>query len=242
MTLLLLGGTREARELSKRLSAEGADAVMSLAGVTRAPVLDGLTSRLGGFGGAEGFASYVSEEKITAVLDATHPFASQITDRTAQMCQDLELPYAQLLRPAWVPRRDDNWLMIDAEDDAAAHIPLASTVFLATGRQTLGRFENLKGRRVICRQIDPPDGPFPFDGGEYLIGRPPFSVPDEVALFKDLSVDWLVVKNAGGAASFTKLEAARRLGLSVLMIKRPPMPDAHRIETVDAAMDWVRSL
>ena len=114
-------------------------------------------------------------------------------------------------------------------------------MFLATGRQTLERLSGLEGRRVICRQIDPPEGPFPFPNGRYLVGRPPFSVADETKLFEELGVDWLVVKNAGGSLSRTKLDAARALGIDVAMIARPPQPDALRVETVAAAMAWVRT-
>jgi precorrin-6A/cobalt-precorrin-6A reductase len=115
-------------------------------------------------------------------------------------------------------------------------------VFLGTGRQTLVRFANLAGCRVICRQIDPPDGPFPFAGGEFLIGRPPFSVADEAALFAALGVDWLIVKNAGGAASRTKLTAARQLGIPVLMIARPEQGSWPVVHDLDAALDWVARL
>ena len=115
-------------------------------------------------------------------------------------------------------------------------------MFLATGRQTLDQFANLEGRHLICRQIDPPDSPFPFPSGEYRIGRPPFSVADEVALFRELGVDWLVVKNAGGIASRSKLDAARQLELPVAMIRRPAQPDVPKLETVDEAIAWVRDL
>ena len=136
----------------------------------------------------------------------------------------------------------DNWTAIDKEEDAAIHIQAGQTAFLGTGRQTLERFGNLKDVRIICRQIDPPSGPFPFPGGEFLVGRPPFPVADEVALFQRLKIDWLVVKNAGGARSESKLIAARQLKIPVLMIRRPPMPDADRVETVQEALAWVTNL
>ena len=141
-----------------------------------------------------------------------------------------------------MPGPGDNWTEIDREEEAAALIPSGQVVFLGTGRQTLDRFANLEGRRVICRQIDPPTAPFPFEGGEYLIGRPPFSVARERDLFAQLGVDVLVVKNAGGAASRTKLTAAADLGLPVLMIRRPPPPDAAICDTVADALDWARRL
>jgi len=240
MTLLILGGTGEARQIADRLS--GMDAVISLAGATRAPQAQALPTRIGGFGGAEGFTDYLREAQISAVLDATHPYADRITVRTARICGDLGLPYLQFLRPPWLAEAGDNWTEIAREEDAAKHILTGATVFLGTGRQTLERFANLVGCDVICRQIDPPTHDFPFAGGRFLVGRPPFSVADEVALFTKLAVDVLVVKNAGGAASRTKLTAARQLGIPVLMIARPPTGNWAVVNNVEAALAWVAAL
>jgi len=242
MTILVLGGTGEGRALAEALDRQGAPILTSLAGATReAARLPGRV-RVGGFGGAEGFRAVLRRERVRAIVDATHPFAHRISARTVAICAETGVPYLQLLRPAWTPGDGDLWHGIDTEADAAALIPETATVFLATGRQTLGRFANLPPRRVICRQIDPPDRPFPFEGGEYLIGRPPFSVEDETRLFGELGVDWLVVKNAGGDASRTKLDAARALSLPVAMLRRPSQPDATRVETVEAALAWVRTI
>jgi precorrin-6A/cobalt-precorrin-6A reductase len=240
MTLLILGGTGEARQIADQLA--GTDAVISLAGATRAPLAQGLPVRVGGFGGADGFAEYLEAASISAVLDATHPYARQITQRTADICAQKAVPYVQFLRPPWHPEDGDHWTEITREQDAAAYIKMGATVFLGTGRQTLDRFANLAGCDVICRQIDPPERAFPFAGGRFLVGRPPFSVADEVALFSRLGVDWLIVKNAGGAPSRTKLTAARQLGIPVLMIARPVQGDWPIVGGVTEALNWVSAL
>ncbi len=242
MTLLVLGGTSEAKELSYALADAKIDAMISLAGATREPVEMPLPTRHGGFGGEAGFRAFLDENQITAVLDATHPFASQITNRTARVCTVLNIPYLQLLRPAWEPEGGDDWTEIADESDAALYIHKWQTVFLGTGRNTLEKFNGLEGSRVICRLIDPPTEPFPFEGGEFLIGRPPFSVERELSLFRDLDIDWLIVKNAGGEASKPKLIAAREMGVPVLMLKRPRMPAVRRVATVPEALDWARAL
>lgn len=242
MTVLVLAGTSEGKEIATSLATLGIKAVASLAGATRSPKSLDLPTRVGGFGGEDGFLAFLNDEKITAVIDATHPFAAIITERTARICKDIGMPYLQVLRPAWSAQAGDNWTEIAREEDAAAFIPQGATVFLGTGRQTLDRFSGLEGRRVICRQIDPPTAPFPFEGGEFLIGRPPFPVAREKALFQALGVEWIVVKNAGGDASATKLTAARDLGIPVLMIARPVMPDAPRVEKVAGAVNWAQSL
>jgi len=238
MTILILSGTGEGREIAATLHQNGVSLIASLAGATRNPRNQAVPTRIGGFGGASGFETYLKEHEITAVLDATHPFAHDISQRSHRVCVALNIPYCLFARPAWVATEQDLWTSLVDETEAAAHIKPSSTVFLATGRKTLNRFENISNCRLICRQIDPPDGPFPFPNGEFLIGRPPFSVADEIALFRKLEVDWLIVKNAGGTASFSKLEAARELGLHVGMIERPDMPDARTVWTVKHAIEW----
>ena len=242
MTLLLLAGTREAQEIAQIMAQEGRDVLASLAGVTRAPVNLAVDTRRGGFGGEDGFRQELDQRRITAVLDATHPFAHRISERTARVCQEVGVPYCQLLRPAWQAEAGDRWTHVAREEDVAALVSPGQLVFLATGRQTLDRFSNLSHARIICRQIDPPEGPFPFPNGEFLVGRPPFPVAAEVDLFQSLQINWLVVKNAGGHASKTKLTAARQLGIRVAMIARPPQPEGLKATTVEDALAWVAAL
>lgn len=242
--LLLLAGTGEAARIAEALVARGAGdrVIASLAGATRAPRPLGVETRQGGFGGRAGFERFLDAAGIGAVLDATHPFAARISRRTAEVCAARGLPHAQLLRPEWTPGPGDRWLMLDDESDLAAHVPPGARVFLATGRQTLERFANMEGRYLYVRQIDPPEGDFPLREGEFIVGRPPFSVADEVALFRRLGIDWLVVKNAGGAASRSKLDAACELGLPVAMLRRPAQPEGPKLDGVAAALDWVAGL
>jgi precorrin-6A/cobalt-precorrin-6A reductase len=242
MTLLLLAGTGEARLIAAQLAARGVRAVASLAGATRQPATLALPTRSGGFGGRAGFVDYLKAENISAVLDATHPFAQRISHRTAEVCAERGLPYVQFLRPAWQAQAGDKWTFLDHEAEAAEHIAEGATVFLATGLQNLEDFANLRGRKVICRRIDPPRAAFPFANGDYLVGRPPFSVEDEIKLFQKLGVNWLVVKNSGGAASRSKLDAARALGLRVALIRRPAQPEGQKVTTVAEALDWVAQL
>ncbi len=243
MRLLLLAGSGEARAVAERLAVmEGVEGIASLAGVTTRPAELALPTRIGGFGGGAGFDSYLAESRVDAVLDATHPFAARITARTAEICTRKGLPHSILQRRAWEAKSGDRWCHFDREEEVAGFIPEDATVFLATGGQGLDRFANLRGRRVFCRRIDRPSNSFPFEGGEYLIGKPPFSVEDETRLFVRLGVDWLVVKNSGGAASRSKLDAARALGIRVALLRRPPVPDAVVHSTVEDAVAWVRGL
>ncbi|MBT8410794.1 MAG: cobalt-precorrin-6A reductase [Octadecabacter sp.] len=242
MSVLLLAGTAEAKRIAWGLADSGLNVVASLAGATRDPEPLPVPTRIGGFGGEAEFRAYLMENGVTAVVDATHPFASRITARTARVCAELRMPYLQVLRPVWQPEEGDRWIMIDRPEEAVAHIPKGDCVFLATGRQTIPQFANLEGRRILVRVIDPPTEPFPFEGGEFIIGRPPFPVAREKALFEALGVEWLVVKNAGGQGGRAKLDAARALGLPVVMINRAAVPDAPFVDTAEAAVAWVKSL
>lgn len=240
MKTLLLAGTSDARRIAEQIVLiKGIDLRASFAGVTRQPTAMPCHTRIGGFGGRAGFIEYLRNNEIEAVIDATHPFASVMSARAASVCAALKLPHIQMLRPEWQAGPNDKWHFIAREKEAADFIPKGATVFLATGRQTLPGFENLQGRRLICRQIDPPDQPFPFENGQFLVGRPPFSQQDEVALFTELKIDWLVVKNSGGMASRTKLDAARALEIPVVMINRPPILDCLTVDTVSAVLKWL---
>lgn len=239
MSLLILGGTGEARDLAAALRGSPG-ARVSLAGATRQALDLALPVRRGGFGSAEGFADYLRDESISAVLDATHPFAVRITARSRAVCDRLGVPYRQLLRPPWAPGPGDRWHSAPDAKAAVAKLPPDATVFLATGRQTLGEFVGLGERQVFVRVIDPPKAKFPFGRGRFIVGRAPFAVPDETAMLTALGVDWLVVKNSGGAQGWAKLEAARTLRLPVAMIARPPGPQDRTVRDVAAAVDWVR--
>ncbi|MEY8117773.1 cobalt-precorrin-6A reductase [Falsihalocynthiibacter sp. BN13B15] len=243
LKILLLSGSGEARRLAEVLSRDqSVTVVSSLAGATRQPTVLPVSTRIGGFGGYAAQRDYILSEGFGAVIDATHPFAARISERTQEICREISMPYLHIRRPEWQAVAEDDWTIIDNPTEAKDHIPAGSVVFLATGRSTLASFENLSEMTLICRQIDPPDGPFPYKNGRYLVGKPPFSVEDEVALFRDLDVDVLVVKNAGGEPSRTKLDAARLLGLPVLMLRRPPMLSGDHVETVSEALLWIKNL
>ena len=241
--ILLLAGTFEARELATALRGmQEFSVTASLAGATRDPVDLGVEMRSGGFGGAQGLRDYLVRDSIDILIDATHPFAARMTKTAVGVATALNLPHAILQRPGWQAQLGDIWHFVDRLEDAAGLIPQHATVFIGTGRQTLTAFENLAGRTLICRRIDPPDRPFPFPRGRYQIGRPPFSLGDEVALFKQEGIDWLVVKNSGGDNSRSKLDAARQLRLPVILQRRPPLPGAQVFGTVADTINWLKGL
>lgn len=243
MTLLLLAGTTEARQIAARLAENKRPVMASLAGAVRDLPDYPVPLRVGGFGGDAGFAQVVQDRGIRAVLDATHPFAARITERTARLCLARGLPYARLSRPEWTPRHGDDWRTVASPEEAARTVPRGARVFLATGAQELERYRDLEGRaEVFCRRAEDTATPFPFAQGRWIIGRGPFHLDDELALFRLLCIDWVVTKNAGGTGAQAKLEAARHLQIPVVMIRRPPDPKGVPIlTTVDQAVSWATS-
>jgi len=242
MKLLLLAGSGESRQIASALAhTPDLHLTASLAGVTRRPMPLACETRIGGFGGGAGFAAYVSEGGFDAVLDATHPFATRMSQTAASVCRRAAIRHLQLLRPEWPEDPARLWHHALEEADVARHIPRGATVFLATGPARLNAFANLGDCRLICRRIDTPKNPFPFANGCYQVARPPFTVAQEKALFQELGVDYLVLRNAGGVQSRPKLDAAMEMGLKVVMIARPPPIDCARCTTVEAALDWVRA-
>lgn len=240
--ILLLAGTTEARILAGYMAEAGIKTVASLAGATRTPVAMAVETRVGGFGGDAGFEAYLDASGITAVIDATHPFAAKITARTARICAARGLPYLRYERPGWRSRPGDAWHEVADYAGLSAIIPVGAQVFLATGRQSLSQMAHLADRHLICRVIDPPEVPFPYPNGAFVVGRPPFSEGKELETLRALKPDWMVVKNAGGASGRAKLDAARRLGISVAMIARPAVPAGiERREQMLDALEWAEA-
>ncbi len=242
--LLILGGTTEARELADLLAARhGArlEVMSTQAGRTRSPRPIAGAMRRGGFGGTEGFAQFLYSVGIAAVVDCTHPFAL-IMKRNAQTATLAgDIPFLALRRPPWSRDPGDHWIEVDDVAGAvAALVPLGRRIFLTLGQRDLDAFAALDQRFCLVRLIEPPVS-FPFADGELLLARGPFTLDAELALMRRARIEVLVTKASGGAATFAKIEAARRLGLPVVMIRRRQPPDVPSVESIDAAARWVET-
>lgn len=241
MKLLLLAGTAEARALAGRLAPDPRfEAVASLAGATRRPAALPIPTRIGGFGGQEAQEKWMQKNGISVVVDATHPFATHISQRTQAICAASGLPYLRLQRPGWQARPGDLWSRVPSLSAAAEALAPGATAFLATGRSSLGAFAARPDVTLHLRVVDPPEAPFAHPKGGYEVGKPPADPSEEERLFKALGVDVVVTKDAGGAA-VAKLDAARALALPVLMVDRPALaaPPGALVDSVDAAFDWL---
>lgn len=243
LRLLVLGGSTEASELIRAIDARGSgiEVVLSYAGrtATRNPPPKGVEVRVGGFGGIAGLEGHLRADGISAMIDATHPFAARMPFHAAAACRTAEVPLLRIVRPAWAPEPADHWIHVPAVDDAACAVQhlRAGRVLLTIGRQELRSFAGCDVDFVV-RSIDPPE-PGVLPGATMLLARAPFTLEGELDVLREQRIDLIVSKNAGGGATRAKLDAARQLGIPVVMIARPPAPPVDTVERVEDALDWI---
>lgn len=238
--VLLLGGTAEARALAARLHPD-VRLISSLAGRVPDPALPVGEVRIGGFGGADGLQRWLIDSTVDAVVDATHPFAATITASAAKACRGLGLPHVVLARPAW----PHGTAIVVGSDAEAAKVVAGngySRVFLTTGRTGVGAFARLDSWFLI-RAVTPPDAETLPLRHQLLLSRGPYRYDDERNLLREHAIDALVTKNSGGDMTRAKVDAADALGVPVVMVDRPRLPDdVCVVSTVAEAQAWVRAL
>jgi precorrin-6A/cobalt-precorrin-6A reductase len=240
MRVLLLGGTAEARALAKTLHPR-VEIISSLAGRVPDPALPVGPVRIGGFGGVDGLRRWLQDERIDAVVDATHPFAATMTAHAAEVCTELRMPYLVLARPAWAPGD-----AVVVESDTAAAETIAqqgySRVFLTTGRSGAKAFADSDAWFLIRAVTAPDDASLPRHH-RLLLSRGPYHYDDEFALLRQHRIDALVTKNSGGDMTRAKLDAAAALAIPVVMVARPGLPaGVTAVGSVEEAAEWVARL
>jgi precorrin-6A/cobalt-precorrin-6A reductase len=242
--ILILGGTSEARKVAAGLATrEDLDILLSLAGRTQAPANQPVPVRIGGFGGAEGLANFLTTGGYRLLVDATHPFAERISANAAIAAERTGIDVLALVRPEWVPEPGDHWHVVaDIPAAIVALGPAPRRVFLATGRQGAHHAEVAPQHFYLVRSVDPVDPPLALADVEYLLDRGPFTLEGEIELMRQYRIDAVVTKNSGGRAAYAKIEAARLLGLKVVVIARAPPASMASVETVEAALEAIDHL
>ena len=237
--ILILGGTAEARLLAARLEDDARFIPLtSLAGVTAKPSKIAGEVRTGGFGGVDGLREFVSTEHIALMVDATHPFAAQISAHAAQAGAKASIPVLRLERPPWERQAGDDWVQVAGIVEAARAVPEGARVLVTVGRQEVAPFFAREDTHVIARMIEPTVVEVPGHA-HLLLARPPFTLAQEKALMEEKRITVLVTKNSGGDATFAKIEAARDLGLPVIMIARPEKSPLTTASGVDEMMELI---
>lgn len=244
MRVLILGGTKDAREIASAIAAEPRfDVTLSLAGRTRAPAAQPVPVRVGGFGGVEGLSAHLEAHEIGALIDATHPFAVRISANAVAAASRACVPLASFVRPAWEERAGDRWLRVaDAASAASALGHAPKRVFLAMGRLELAAFAAASQHRYIARMIEEP-GEVPLPPNiHFVFARPPFTEEDERKFLLDHAIGVVVSKHSGGSDTYGKIAAARSLGLPVVMIERPEKPRGRELASAAEAVHWLTTL
>lgn len=246
MRILILGGTGEASALARLLAGDPRfAATLSLAGRTASPAPQALPTRTGGFGGADGLARWLKTEAIAAVIDATHPFAARISANAVEACGRAGVPLASIVRPAWTQQDGDIWSAVPNASAAASLLAVDSRprrVFLSLGRQELANFAAAPHHDYLARLIEPPATMILPPRIRFIFERGPFDKPSEAHLLAAERIETLVSKNAGGAATYAKIEAAREAGLPVIMIARPIKPHGDVLRCPEEAAAWLARL
>ena len=236
-TVLLLAGTPEARVCAERFHHADMRLVASLVGVTREPRAYPCETRVGGFGGVEAMADWIGENNVIAIIDATHPFATQISENASAASRKCRVPCLGLRRAVW--ELGANWREFEGVETLAAALPSGSRVLLTTGRHGIDVFAQRDDCAFWLRTIETVSAmPSHIQAIE---GRPPFSLRDELAVMTDLGITHLVTKNAGGVRP-AKLQAAEQLRLPVFSVAMPLSPHELSADSVEGALAWVREL
>jgi len=240
MRALILGGTGDANRLADTVARLGWNAIYSFAGRTEAPVTQSLPTRSGGFGGASGLAAYIRQQNITHVVDATHPFAVRMSRNAVAACAETGTALIALERAPWTKIAGDVW--IEVPDEAAAAVALPdqrARVFLAIGRQHLAAFSAKPQHAYILRFVDASDGALPLPDASVVVSRGPFTLAGDLALMRSRGIEWIVARNSGGSGARAKIDAARELGLPVVMIARPDLPERPRAERIEDVLAFL---
>ena len=216
------------------------DAIYSYAGRTQIPLPHALPTRVGGFGGVDGLANFIREAAITHVVDATHPFAAEMSRNAAIACAAIGVPLLALERAPWTRTAGDHWIEVADIAGAVAALPeRPARVFLAIGRQHIAPFAQRPQHAYTLRFVDAPDGALPLPDAEVIVSRGPFTQEGDLALMRERGIEWLVARNAGGDGARAKIDAARELGLPVIMIARPELAERPRVASVNEVLAWL---
>ena len=239
--VLILGGTVEARQLAGRLAGRlDLGVTLSLAGRTAQPAAQSVPVRSGGFGGVDGLAHYLTVQHIDALIDATHPYAAVMSNHAADAAARTATPILALRRPPWAPIAGDRWIDVDDVTGAVRALGgLPAQVFLAIGRQDVTAFAAAPQHAYVVRSVDPVEPPLAVPNAVYIAARGPFSEADERALLKTHRTEFVVCKNSGSDATYGKIAAARSLGITVIMLRRPALPTVPSVESVEDAVRWL---
>ncbi|MGO8954170.1 MAG: cobalt-precorrin-6A reductase [Rhodomicrobium sp.] len=240
MRLLLLGGSTEASALAKLLAADRRfEATLSLAGRPATPRAQPIAVRTGGFGGVEGLVRYLREERIDVLIDATHPFAAQMSRNAIAAASIAGTPLLAVERPAWERQPGDSWTIVPDMASAVAALGEKPRIVFTVGSLAVPELLAAPQHTYIVRLIDMPAMASGLPNIKFVQGRGPFTAGDDIRLFRCRRIEVVLAKNSGGHATASKIQAARALKLPVIMVERPFVPPRSAVPAAEYAMIWL---
>lgn len=225
--------------LRRKSRAPGLGPSIPMAVAPRAPADQPLPTRIGGFGGVSGLVDFIRQEGITHIIDATHPFAAEMSRNAVTASAETGTPLIALERAPWTAMPGDNWIEVADVNAAVTALPESpAKILLAIGRQHIAPFASKPQHAYTLRFVDPPETPLPFPA-DVIVSRGPFTLDGELKMLRTRGIMWIVARNSGGDGARAKIDAARTLGLPVIMIARPELPGRQQVESVAEIMYWL---
>jgi precorrin-6A/cobalt-precorrin-6A reductase len=241
-SVLILAGTSEGRLLARRLASDARyRTLLSYAGRTESLHTPDSAFRVGGFGGALGLATFLREQAFDALVDTTHPFAARMSANAVEAAKLTGTPLIRLTRPRWQALPTDLWTEVPTMQAAADALGQAPRrVFLTVGRQEIAAFRRAPQHDYLVRAVDPFDTGLPH--ARVIAARGPFTLESERQLLIEQRIELLVSKNSGTELTYAKLQAARELGVPVVMVQRPEVPPARECASLADVISWLATL
>lgn len=229
LKILVLGGTRDGLQLADQLSARNIALVYSVLGRVRVPTRN-YPIRVGGFKRKGGLTNYLQSNEIALLMDATHPYAQNISWQAHESCESAGIPYWRLHRPEWQAQDNDQWFEFSNMDSLIEALAHKKSVFMSAGQLSEAQTQRLaefNGQRQFLRTAIKPSHDIP-KSMTLMTAIGPFTQASECELFDRHQFDVVVSKNSGGRATAAKLQVARERSVPVFFITRPSQPNADR--------------
>ena len=225
MNIVIFGGTTEGRELSAALSARGVAVTVCVAtpyGREEQGDVPGVTVLTGRRSGEEKLALL---RTAALCVDATHPYATGITESVRAACAAANVPYRRLLRRAG--DTSDALLVADAAEAAEYLQNTEGNVLLTTGAKELSAFAALPRERLYARVLPSHEGITACEAAgiphrNIIAMQGPFSEELNAALLRQFHIVYLVTKDGGAAGGYPeKARAAKTCGARLIVLRRP---------------------
>lgn len=242
--VFIFSGTTEGRSLARYLASRGVPVHVSVATEYGADVMEAdgdIDVRVGSCGGTEGIADIIIEKGYGIVVDATHPYATRISKHIREACGCTGARYVRVRRDDSSMACDDDLIEVGSLEEAMDYLSNKDgRVFATTGSNDINLYTRLDGyrERVVARVLSTVSSvercaAFGFSGPNLICGQGPFSEESTYAALKDCGAKYMVTKDSGDVGGFNdKVRAARRAGVTTIVVKKPEDPGVPYSEAV----------